>query len=276
LRSFAAMFLSPTPEPNLIGGRYAAPAARWVCEVRGRRAAGDFFGRAGLVLALETGLAEAGEGVDRHPRRILATHGFLPFLAGRFGYVARCVVAWGPQGLVKTAFLEGSRQIANLTTRGAERAQIGQPGGLPAPIGGGVSPLSRRRATPNVPGVRRSWSSENLSEGSIATCRGERIDGCEGPRSSVAKMGSGVRAFPRRETSGAKRAESVRRAMGRGEAEAHHPLGAGKSESLTPPAGSVNEIPKGRPVLLARHPAGGDRAAPRGVQRAPRRYRRIE
>lgn len=264
------MRFSLTSKPNLIGGGYAASAARWVCEVRGRRAAGDFFGRAGLVLALEDSLAEAGEGADRHPRRILASHGFPPFSSGRIGYVARCVVARPAQASDFRSISEGSRQIANLTTQPADRAQLGPLGGLPAASRGGVSPLSGDRATPHGPAVRPSWSSENLPEGRNAACDRESIEAGEGPRSSVAKMGSGVRAFPRRETLGAKRAESVRRAMGRGEAVRHRPLGAGKSRTVTPLRMRVNDIPQGGPVKLARLPAGGDRAAPRGVQRAPR------
>lgn len=256
---------------NKIGGGYPASSAPRVSWGGGRRRPGEFFGEAGSVLALEARLAEAGEGARRHPRRILGNGGNPPFSGGRFGYVARRYVARTGQGLGNGRFSEGRSQIANLTTQRADRAQLAAGGRLPAPIGGWVSPLSCDRATPDVPAVRRSWSWENLSEGRpIAACDRECIPGCGGPESRLLQLGSGVRAAPRPMGSGAKCAESVRRAVGRGEPRAHYPLGAGKSGSLTPLGSRVNEIPQGGPVRLARPPAAGYRAGPRGVQRAPR------
>lgn len=217
---------------NKIWGVYPRASSARVCRAGGRRAAQNFSAWAAPIGA------SAGSMLARWAARPGASRngGNPPFLDVAGVDVARRHVARASQGVGITRLSRAARQMANLTTGGADGATTPRRAGRDRAGRQGGAPLSARRARPYARRARPDGISENL--------RGRLTEGQSdvriGRKSQFTQMGSGVQTDRGSQRVLARGVDSGRCVSGLGQGGAFGPLDAGKRRTLWSGACGVN------------------------------------
>jgi hypothetical protein len=223
-----------------------------VCCRFGGAELGDFFGRAGSMLAFRGDLA----GADRGSAPIGSNRGFPPFFGPASSHVAASTVAALGYAVGKAAKKVCRRQIARLATGAGHGAPLAQLAGAGADRRGGVAPLSRAAHVPDAPRARGDQIRKNFR--ASPSCL-ESHPGLRAGEVPSAATGSGVRDARRSAILTPDGAQFGRAVTGLGDAGDHDvPLDAGKAEGVTLPRLVVNSLkyPGGASGTARKAPSG--------------------